>query len=69
VLYGSHNLNHAICSYYQVMEKLVEIVHCLHVEIQDAFGPCGIAFFLIFVIYVFNIVITCYSVNKFLWYI
>uniref|UniRef100_A0ACD5ZIE0 Uncharacterized protein n=1 Tax=Avena sativa TaxID=4498 RepID=A0ACD5ZIE0_AVESA len=22
-----------------VMEKLVEIVHCLHVEIQDAFGP------------------------------
>ncbi|CAM0945690.1 unnamed protein product [Alopecurus aequalis] len=23
-----------------VMEKLVEIVHCLHVEIQDAFGPC-----------------------------
>lgn len=23
-----------------VMEKLVEIVHSLHVEIQDAFGPC-----------------------------
>ncbi|KAM0858178.1 hypothetical protein ACQ4PT_048010 [Festuca glaucescens] len=23
-----------------VMEKLVEIVHCLYVEIQDAFGPC-----------------------------
>jgi hypothetical protein len=23
------------------MEKLVDIVHFLHVEIQDAFGPCG----------------------------
>jgi hypothetical protein len=41
---GSDDLNHAMSSYYcQVMEKLVEIVHCLHVEIQDAFGPCGIA--------------------------
>lgn len=26
-----------------VMEKLVEIVHCLHVEIQDAFGPSDVA--------------------------
>lgn len=23
------------------MEKLVDIVHFLHVEIQDTFGPCG----------------------------
>ena len=27
--------------YIQVMEKLVDIVHFLHVEIQEAFGSAG----------------------------
>ena len=28
--------------YFQVMEKLVDIVHFLHVEIHEAFGSAGI---------------------------
>lgn len=30
--------------YLQVMEKLVDIVHFLHLEIHDAFGTAGMHF-------------------------
>lgn len=39
--FSSSSHSQSCISYFQVMEKLVDIVHYLHLEIHEAFGVAG----------------------------